>query len=258
MNYDDSIRTFPDEPEEIFNKTVWDTVPAPLKRSFPKITSFQTKVLYVFGMIRHMFEAAGYTFEINYVEEREKNESPDSFLFATYLLASGAVELMGRCILHSSEWNSEYPIRSNRPLVRGLEWCSTNPSGFDRECHEPDLNLNVVTVDNSQYSVQTCKNFRNYLAHGAAFDSEEVLLTPDFVKSFMNQTCKRIDNYYSTLFDEGEKGKILRERLAISVIEPFEDPNGIIHVEFLYKPLFTAPYGTPCGKVLYQKSWRVT
>ena len=257
MNRDTSIRYFPKEPNNRWNGSVWDDVIEPLKTSFPEITPFQTKVLYIFGMIRHMLEAAGWTFKTNNFGHSKQGKSSPPFLFATYLLASGAVELMGRCILTNSEWAGKLPIKSNRPLVRGLEWVSQNYPGFNNEEKKPKLDLIVVSVGKSPYTVKICKNFRNSLAHGAAYFNEDVLLTPTFMKSFMNQTCQRIDDYYNALFDDSEIGEILRNRLSQSRIEPFEGPDGIIHVRFLYESLLKPPYGSPCGELLHQNSWRV-
>ena len=103
---EETQKPFPNEPSQSdwrdWDK--WEKAANNLQQQHPSATVFETKVLYTFGMMRHLLETSGRTLK----------DPP--FYFPAYLLACGAVELMGRCVMEEFE-----ETRCQRRLRRGLE-----------------------------------------------------------------------------------------------------------------------------------------
>ena len=100
-------------------------------------------------MMRHLLESSGWTLEHN-----------TPFYFPAYLLACGAVELMGRCVMEEKE-----PVEFQRTLRRGLERmievCShggaSNIRGaYSTESWRADESHIVVSAGRHTYTIGDC------------------------------------------------------------------------------------------------------
>ena len=82
----------------------WDEVVASLRDQHPRITALESKAMYVFGMMRHLFEATGWALDHPDYCRDGTDRSPQPFYFPAYELASGAVELLGHCVMSESDF----------------------------------------------------------------------------------------------------------------------------------------------------------
>lgn len=247
-------KSFPNEPSQetwTSDKRKWEAVVHRLGKECPHITPFQAKVLYVVGMMRHMLEASGWTLS-----------DGGSFLFPAYLLACGAVELLGRCVLTDEDAKSAKPqIALRRGLERMIEICphcgkgSVSGNYSDDSWRDDDLHI-VLSVNGHQYDIGYCKRLRNYMAHGMADARGKLHFTRSFLGRFICQACQGIDRYYEQLRADTSSGQELRQRLVNTVITPIWDNNGPVHIRSLYAPLLNPPFGKPCGKLLHETEWR--
>lgn len=228
----------------------WEKAANNLQQQHSNVTVFETKVLYTFGMMRHLLEASGWMLEHN-----------TPFYFPAYLLACGAVELMGRCVMEETE-----PVKFQRALRRGLERiieiCShcrrSNIRGeYTKASHETDEEHIVVSASGYTYTIGDCTRFRNFMAHGMADPGGRLRFAPEFVGRFICRASQGIDRYYQALRADMPDGEELRKRFVKAQVLPIWDTNGPIHVRQLYDPLIHPPFATPCGKLLYEKAWRV-
>lgn len=248
-----SVQTpFPSEPPEESwgaDHDRWQSAAEHMTRQYPEITLFQTKVLYVTGMTRHMLEASGHAL------------SARSFFFPAYLLASGAVELLGRCVLDPGE-----PTRhGQRALRRGLErmihtcphcgQANIHGTYSDDSWQDDDQHI-VLAIADRDYSIGYCKDLRNYMAHGMASLDNGLHFTKEFLGRFICKACRAIDRHYELLRADTSEGVEMRRRLAGATITPIWDDDGPIHIAQLYDSLLEPPFAAPCGSLLYEEEWR--
>lgn len=244
-------RRFPNDPPsgawENWNQ--WERSTNSLRQHFPNATVFETKVLYIFGMIRHLLETTGWAM---------RHESP--FYFPAYFLACDAVELMGRCDL-----DGEDPSRFGMALRRGLEkliltcpHCERNNirGSYTEHTWIDDESHIVITVQGYEYTIRDCRQFRNFMAHGMADPSGTLPFTAEFLGRFICNAAIGTNRFYQALCLDAPEGEVLRNRLANARVLPIWDNDGPIHIRQLYGPLMQPPFGMPCGTLLYENSWR--
>lgn len=221
-----------------------------VRNQYPNATPFETKAIYVFGMVRHLIESAGWALE---------HTRPYSF--PAYLLVCSAVELLGRCVADVNE----DPIKFQRGLVRGLEimietcpHCGvTNIRGrHSKSSWKADLDHVVVSAGGHDYTIGECKNLRNFMAHGMASPKGELSLTPEFIGKFICAACRATDRYFEQLRVPDPSEDDLRLRLAKAEILPIWSQSRPIHVSNLYQPLAQPPFATPCGEMCHEGVWR--
>jgi len=261
---EESVKLFPDEPSQNEWRDTdwceWERAASSLRQQDSTVTAFETKVLYTFGMMRHMLEASGWTLEHDCYCKDKKDPNPLPFYFSAYLLACGAVELMGCCVLEESEHQAKFQRALKRGLERMIEVCphchGSNIHGeYSGSSWQSDEEHVVVSIDRSCYTIGDCRRFRNFMAHGTADPKGELRFTPEFVAQFICQACRGIDRYYEALRTPG--GKELRKRLAKAAVVPIWDNTGPLHVHHLYEPLMCSSSATPCGELLHESKWRV-
>lgn len=243
---------FPGEPStDIWadDRDKWESATSYMKRRYPNITLFQTKVLYSFGMMRHMLEASGHALS-----------NGSSYLFPAYLLACGGVELLGHCVMVPGE-----PTQFQRGLRRGLERMiiTCNHCGgsniwgdYSDETWCNDEQHIVVSIDGKDYIIGYCKALRNYMAHGMTSLSDRLHFTKSFLGSFICRASQGINRYYRQLRARTPDGEEMRRRFAINELTPIWDVNGPIHISHLYDPLLISPFADPCGELLHEDEWR--
>jgi hypothetical protein len=243
---------FPNEPlleAWTDDRDEWESATRYMRRQYPNITLFQTKVLYVFGMMRHLLEASGHAMS-----------NTGSFLFPAYLLACGAVELLGRCVMESGE-----TTHFQRGLLRGLErmilvcqHCGRSDirGDYSNESWHNDEQHIVVSVNGRDYSIEYWKGLRNYMAHGMVNLNSEIHFTRPFLGRFICRASQGIDRYYQQLRAETAVGEEMRLRFVANEVTPIWDNSGPIHISHLYDPLIVRPFANPCGSILYEDGWR--
>jgi len=249
---EETRRPFPNEPSQSDweeNWDEWEEAANNLQRQYPAATVFETKVLYTFGMMRHLLESSGWTLEHN---------AP--FYFPAYLLACGAVELMGHCVMEEFE-ETRYQRRLRRGLERMIEVCphcgKSNIRGeYSDDSWKTDDEHVIVLAAGHTYTIGDCKRFRNFMAHGMADPGGRLRFTPEFVGRFICRVCQGIDRYYQALCADTPGGEELRERFVKAAVLPIWDNDGLIHASHLYEPLIHPPFATPCGALLHESMWR--
>lgn len=259
---EETLKPFPNEPSQA-DWTYWgewEKAADNLRRQHPDVTVFETKALYTFGMMRHLLEASGWMLEHGLWCKDGKCPNPRPFYFPVYLLACGAVELMGRCVMEEKE-PTEYQRALRRGLERTIEVCShcgrSKIRGeYSKASREADESHIVVSADGHTYTIGDCIRFRNFMAHGMADLKGRLLVTSGFVGRFICRAAQGVDRYYRALGTDTPDGEELRKRFVRAKVLPLWDANGPLHAHHLYEPLIQPPCGTPCGELLHERSWR--
>ena len=104
------------------NRNQWDEVVGSLRGQHPKMTAFESKAVYVFGMMRHLFEATGWTLDHPDYCRDGADRYPQPFYFPAYQMTCGAVELLGRCVMGEGD-PDEFQMALRRGLERMIELC---------------------------------------------------------------------------------------------------------------------------------------
>ena len=255
------ISLFPSGPanDDWGDREQWEQVISSLRNQYPRMTALESKAMYVFGMMRHLFEAAGWALDHSSYCKDGADRHPQPFHFPAYEMACGAVELLGRCVMGKGD-----PEIHQMALRRGLEQMidicpccqKSRPRGdYPKASWRDDERHIVVRLNSFDYTIGDCKRIRNFMAHGAGDPEGSLIFLPDFVTKFIFRACRAMDRYYGELAADSQDGNELRVRLAKAKVLPLWSDGRPLYVGDLYGSL-CQPGATPGGALLHEKPWR--
>lgn len=252
---------FASEPanDDWVDREQWEQVINSLRGQYPKMTALESKAVYVFGMMRHLLEAAGWALDHPRCCNDGMDRYPQPFHFPAYELACGAAELLGRCAMGEGD-PLQYQMALRRGLERMIDICpcchKSNPRGaYSETSWRDDERHIIVRLNLFDYTIGDCKRFRNFMAHGAGDPKGDLLLLPGFVTGFILGACRAMDRYYGELTEASRDGNELRVRLAKAKVLPLWSGSRPLFVEGIYS-LLCQPGTTPGGALLHEKPWR--
>jgi hypothetical protein len=230
----DMEQIFPDEPRTFQGQHIW--YKAGCLASGIQLSPFSAKALYVFGMMRHLLESAGWLL---------RHQSP--FYISAYLLICSALEIFARCLRGDADPEDR---QATPRLKRGLEEIAKTQIGNDMDV--------VAVTPYRNYTVQDCVNLRNFAAHGAGTpgSGSDLTLDPLLLHKMLLQTCSAMDCYYMRFRDVSDTATAVRDNLASAAILPlFRSDGYVIHVNEMYKHIVTSGKRPGIG-LLYEEVWR--
>jgi len=246
--------------DSLVDREHWELAIRSLHGRYPKMTALECKATYVFGMMRHLLEAAGWALEhCDYCRDGT-DHNPQPFYFPAYQIACGSVELLGRCAIGKEDAPEKYQMALRRGLERMIEFCPcchmNNPRGvYSDASWQADERHVVVSLGSLSYTIGDCKRFRNFMAHGSADPKGNLLSLPGFVTGFILSACKAMDRYYGELAAASQDGDKLRVRLAEAKVLPLWSGARPLFAGDLYD-LLRQPGTTPGRALLHEKRWR--
>jgi len=203
---------FPNEPRLTTYKSEWEAVGQISVDCV--LTPFTTKALYIFGMMRHLMESAGWAL---------KHKPPgQAFYIAAYLMSCGAIELFGRCI--SGDDDEKYG--ATRRLKCGLKEIASIPQSSDDDTRV------VVVTNHKQYTIDDCVALRNFCAHGGSVG--KVSIDVEFVDEVLKKVSWAMDGYWNCLMSTSNDDA--KDNLAKAAVAPLFAGRGpdAIFVDDLY------------------------
>ena len=191
-----TVSLFPSEPQ--LHKYTREWTAAGRDVNGVTLTPFTAKVLYAFGMMRHLVESAGHALT---------HKPPyGCFYISAFLLGCGAIELLGRCVSGDDLETSG----ATRRLQAGLREISSI-SLTDR-----DTTKAVVTTNHRVYSIADCCALRNFCAHGGS--AGRVAIDIELVDEVLKKLSQSMDDYWDRLRDVSQTA--LRDRFAHAAVAP--------------------------------------